>query len=62
MNKLKNVLSFLLGQNPGPPGRRWFVRDSSKRRVMNDDHLSYLVSKYIPDHRGLFWKEGQCLP
>src|SRR5437660_9592675 len=33
MNKLKNVLSFLLGRDPGPAGRRWFVRDGSHRRV-----------------------------
>ncbi len=62
MNQLKNVLSFLLGQDPGPIGRRWFVRDGSRRRVIRPDHYDYLLGTYLPNHPGLFWSEGTALP
>jgi Transposase IS200 like len=62
MNKLKNVLSYLLGKDPGPMGRRWFVRDGSQRRVIRPDHYHYLLGNYLPNHRGLFWSEGTALP
>jgi hypothetical protein len=29
---------------------------------MNHDHLSYLVTQYLPDHPGAFWREGSELP
>jgi hypothetical protein len=58
MQKLKNVLSYLLGKEIGPRGKRWFVRHGSRKRVKDPAHLGYLVDSYFPDHRGLFWKEG----
>jgi hypothetical protein len=56
MQKLKNVLSYLLGKEIGPRGKRWFVRHGSRKRVKDPAHLGYLVDSYFPDHRGLFWK------
>jgi hypothetical protein len=44
------------------PGRRWFVADGSRKRVHNRDHLTYLITEYLPDHPGLFWTEGRPLP
>jgi hypothetical protein len=58
----KNVLSLLLNRITGEQGRRWFVRDGSRKRVTDADHLDYLLKKYLPDHRGIFWREGLPLP
>ena len=62
MRQLKNVLSYLLGLQIGPRGRRWFVRNGSHRRVKDDRHLNHLVETYLPDHPGLFWCEGRPIP
>ena len=58
----KNVLSTLLNRVTGEKGRRWFVRDGSRKRVENEDHLGYLAKTYLPDHRGLCWRAGMPLP
>ena len=60
--RTKNVLSLLLGRLTGETGRQWFVREGSRKRVKDRDHLSYLVSEYLPDHRGLSWREGDAVP
>jgi REP element-mobilizing transposase RayT len=40
-------------------GRRaWFSRGASRHRVRERRHFDYLVSKYLPGHRGLCWSEG----
>jgi REP element-mobilizing transposase RayT len=62
MRTLKNVLSYILGTEVGPRGRRWFVRNGSRKRVQNRKHLDYLLNTYFPDHPGLFWREGMELP
>jgi len=62
MDKLKNILSLLLGRATGKAGHRWFVANGSRKRVMNRDHLNYLVTQYLPDHPGVFWREGKLLP
>jgi hypothetical protein len=56
--RLKNILSLTLNRAFNTPGKRWFVRKESKRRVSNRSHLSRLLDKYFPDHPGLFWREG----
>ena len=60
--KTKNILSLLLGRLTGLKGRPWFVRDGSRKRVADADHLNYLLDRYLPDHRGVFWREGQPIP
>jgi hypothetical protein len=60
--KLKNILSYLLGKEIGPRGKRWFVRNGSRKRVKDERHFNYLIETYLPDHPGLFWHEGQPLP
>ena len=60
--KMKNVLSLLLGRLTGTTGRPWFVRDGSRKRVKNRAHLDYLMDTYLPDHRGLYWREGDPIP
>lgn len=62
MEKLKNVLSFLLGRITGSPGRKWFVVNGSRKRVMNRAHLDHLLTVYLHSHRGVFWSEGRPLP
>jgi hypothetical protein len=62
VEKLKNLLSLFLGRATRQAGRRWFVTRGSRRRILNPDHLEYLVSEYLPDHPGTFWREGLELP
>ena len=62
MEKLKNLLSLFIGRARNEPGRKWFVVNGSRRRVTDNDHLNYLLSTYLPSHRGLFWREGKELP
>jgi hypothetical protein len=61
-DKLKNVLSLFLGRLTAQPGKLWFVSKGSRKRVADRAHFEYLVDEYLPDHRGLFWKEGDPLP
>ena len=60
--KLKNILSLFLGRYTGETGRPWFAADGSSKQVKDQDHFDYLVNRYLPDHRGVFWKEGLSLP
>jgi len=62
MRRLKNVLSTELNKHFDTPGRRWFVRGGSRKRVLNLPHLKRLVAKYFPDHPGPWWREGMQLP
>jgi hypothetical protein len=61
-DKLKNLLSLFLGRWTGIEGRTWFVEGGSRKRVSDKEHLDYLLDKYFPDHRGVFWKHGMPLP
>ena len=61
-DRMKNVLSYLLGRATGQQGRRWFVRDASRRRVERRSHFDYLMDEYHPDHRGVKWREGMPAP
>ncbi len=56
--RLKGNLSFALGKEIGPRGRRWFTRGQSERRVFDRPHFDHLVGTYLPDHRGVYWREG----
>lgn len=60
--KLKNILSLLLGRATGIQGRPWFVDRGSRKRVQNSRHFDYLLDTYLPDHSGIFWREGKPFP
>ncbi len=60
--KLKNLIAWALSRNLGHEGRRWMVRGASRKRVQDRKHFDYLVSSYLPRHRGLFWREGDAAP
>jgi REP element-mobilizing transposase RayT len=60
--RLKVLSSLMLGRKSGIAGRKWFVRRSSRKRIRNREHFDYLVTTYLPRHRGLLWKEGDALP
>jgi hypothetical protein len=62
MRRLKNVLTTELNKHFNTPGKRWFVRGGSRKRVVNESHLNRLLDKYLPDHPGPFWREGVTLP
>ncbi len=59
--QLKGALSHHLGQKIGSE-HKWFSRGASEKRVLTQDHFTYLVETYLPSHGGIFWKEGQPLP
>ena len=60
--KLKNLMSRELGRQSSLPGRRWFSGGASRKRVRDRQHFDYLMTKYLPRHNGLVWKEGEPLP
>jgi REP element-mobilizing transposase RayT len=61
-DRISNLLSTFLGKLAGERGRRWFVRRPSRRRVRDRGHYDYLLAKYLPGHRGVFWREGAAKP
>jgi len=60
--KLKNLMSWALSKAFQEKGRKWFVRSASRKRVENQKHFDYLMNVYLPNHRGLSWKEGDEPP
>lgn len=61
--RLKNLLALKLNRRRGVTGKRWFVRrHSAPRRVRTRKHFDYLLTEYLPDHPGIFWKRGMTLP
>ena len=61
--RLKNLLSLKLNRLHDTPAKRWFVRGrSAPRRVEHRKHFNYLLSTYLPDHPGFFWKRGMDIP
>ncbi|MDQ3440919.1 MAG: hypothetical protein M3478_11280 [Planctomycetota bacterium] len=62
LRRLKNVLTTTLNRHFNAPGRRWFARGGSRKRVQRRSHLDHLLDPYLPDHRGLFWRAGKPLP
>ena len=60
--RLKNLASFALGQKLQQPGHKWLSRHGSRKRVRDRQHFDYLISQYLPKHRGLKWREGEPPP
>ena len=61
-DRLKNLLSLFFGRSTGTTGRTWFAAGGSNKRVEDRKHFDHLVDTYLPQQRGMFWKEGQKLP
>jgi len=61
-NRLKNLASLILGKKHQEPGRKWFSRKGSRKRVRDRRHFDWLVEHYLPKHRGLKWREGDPPP
>lgn len=59
---LKNILSLFLGRWTGREGVTWFVEGGSRKREESRKHFDYLLDRYFPDHRGVYWCEGKALP
>jgi hypothetical protein len=61
--RLKNLLALKLNRRHNTPGKRWFTRrHGAPRQVENRKHFDYLLTTYLPDHPGFFWKNGMELP
>jgi REP element-mobilizing transposase RayT len=41
--------------------RKWLSDGGSQRKVLNEEHFGYLVTKYLPEHGGWKWSEEQGL-
>jgi REP element-mobilizing transposase RayT len=52
---LKSSLSRRFNKDQGR--RRWFSEGASRKRIQNKSHFDYLVSSYLPQHRGWKWQE-----
>ncbi len=57
----KRLLGMMLTQHFKPSARRtrWFARKGSRKRVRDRAHFDYLMTTYLPNHRGRFWSERQ---
>jgi len=53
----KQLLGMMLSRHFEQKGRKWFSRKGSRKRVRDREHLEYLITTYLPSHRGLFWSE-----
>lgn len=49
---LKRVIGFKLAKAVGPEGKRWFSRGHSRKRVTDVQHVSHLLTSYLPKHKG----------
>jgi REP element-mobilizing transposase RayT len=54
---LKRLLGMMLSKHANERRRRWFARKGSRKRVRDREHFEYLMSEYLPDHRGVQWSE-----
>ena len=41
--------------NKGFRRRTWFAEGGSHKRVRDREHFDYLITRYLPSHRGLQW-------
>ena len=53
--RIKNLLSLHLSRLAGTTGSPWFVKESSRKHVKDEDHFEYLVNTYLPKHLGWQW-------
>ncbi len=53
---LKQSLTRQLNRRPGR--RLWFAASGSRKRVKDQAHFEYLVNDYLPNHRGLQWRNA----
>jgi hypothetical protein len=60
--KIKNLIGWALSKEFAAEGRKWMVRRGSRKRVRERGHFEYLMTRYLPRHRGFFWKEGDPEP
>lgn len=56
-NSFKRSITMKLRSDLEP--RRWFSRGASRKRVLDLKHFEYLMTTYLPQHRGLKWIEGR---
>jgi REP element-mobilizing transposase RayT len=61
LRRLKNILATTLNKELNTPGKRWFVRGASRKRVKNRAHLDHLLKTYLPSHPGPNWREGLAI-
>jgi REP element-mobilizing transposase RayT len=54
---LKRLLGAALSKSLDRPGP-WFSRGGSRRRVIDRDHFDHLMTRYLPNHKGVSWREG----
>ena len=57
--RIKNLMSLDLSRRAGVTGRPWFAEESSRRRVLDEEHLRYLLDAYLPKHGGVQWYEDR---
>jgi hypothetical protein len=51
--------SFSRRLNKEQSRHTWFSSGASRKRVKDQAHFDYLVTQYLPSHRGWKWEEGK---
>jgi REP element-mobilizing transposase RayT len=55
----RGIKSTISRQLNAARGRRnWFSRSGSRKRVRDRSHFQYLMTRYLPRHRGASWYQG----
>jgi hypothetical protein len=54
---LKTSLTLRLNRDVGRR-KHWFVDSASRKQVKDQEHFDFLVTEYLPSHRGWKWREG----
>jgi len=57
--KFKNIIALELSKRHGQEGRHWLSDGGSRKRVKDRRHFDYLVTTYLPKHRGEQWYQGE---
>jgi hypothetical protein len=58
----KRLLGWKLAKLTNIQGRRWISDGGRPKPVADLEHLQYLLTEYLPDQGGHFWREPKNLP
>lgn len=52
-SSIKSAISRMLNERFGR--RTWLCKGASRKQIKDHDHFCFLIRRYLPCHRGLFW-------
>lgn len=60
-DRMKRVIALKLARTEGVQGRRWLAARRAGKKVLEGDHLRYLMTEYLPGHHGVSWVDREML-